>query len=483
MSLRKSVRLNQFYYLTLLVSDTFLIALSLFCALLLRFGTLQLPMITPLSMLLTFIFFFLITQVISMLDDLYSVRSTVNKTMTTFRIIRLVTISMVLYIFMQFLLHSPEEYFIISRLALLYFMFLWIISMLLFRILIMPSIYCFLLRLFRFGKITICIFGESSIQDSFIRLLNNSLVYRYLLTYIKCEDELPVAPDDRFDFCMKFMKENNGNEFLMIFTDESVDTIATFAMLCNRVSVPFILFSKEFLNLKYFDSWLSTNKHGALVFCSEKWTSQANFLWRMTDILLSIIGIIIFSPVMLFTALVVKLTSKGPVLFVRNRVGKDKSLFKFYKFRSMWLSSKENTEMHQTYFKEYAEGTAAEKSKNGTIFKKTSSAVTPIGRVIRKTSIDELPQLFNVLSGDMSMVGPRPCIEYEMKYYDSKWLNERFSIKPGLTGIWQIYGRSRIAFKDAQFLDFIYTISRTDGLNIRLILKTLPVMMSGKGGL
>jgi lipopolysaccharide/colanic/teichoic acid biosynthesis glycosyltransferase len=84
--------------------------------------------------------------------------------------------------------------------------------------------------------------------------------------------------------------------------------------------------------------------------------------------------------------------------------------------------------------------------------------------------------------GEMSIVGPRPCIDYEMEHYTSEWLQQRFTIKPGLTGIWQIYGRSRLDFKKSQFLDFIYVLSRTDGTNIRLILKTFPVMFFGKGG-
>jgi len=282
---------------------------------------------------------------------------------------------------------------------------------------------------------------------------------------------------------MKYMEDNNGNELLMIFDDESIDVIATFAMLCHRISVPFIVYSKRFLNLKYFDSWLSTSKHGALVFCSKTRASATNFVWRVADIVLGIIGIIVFFPVMLFISLAIKLTTKGPVLFVQNRVGKDRMRFRFYKFRSMMIDSEENSEEHKNYFEEYAKGSAAEKSNTKTVFKKASSAITPIGRVIRKTSIDELPQFFNVLSGNMSIVGPRPCIEYELKYYDTEWLNERFRVKPGLTGIWQVYGRSRIAFKDAQFMDFVYAISRNDGMNIRLILKTLLVMTSGKGGL
>ena len=107
--------------------------------------------------------------------------------------------------------------------------------------------------------------------------------------------------------------------------------------------------------------------------------------------------------------------------------------------------------------------------------------MTWTGRIIRKTSIDALPQFLNVLKGDMSLVGPRPCIAYEMDYYRD-WQRYRFSVRPGLTGVWQVYGRSRLPFDAAQFLDLCYALKRSTGLNIRLLLKTIPVVLFGRGG-
>ena len=148
------------------------------------------------------------------------------------------------------------------------------------------------------------------------------------------------------------------------------------------------------------------------------------------------------------------------------------------------MDAENKEESHREYFRKYVNGNAAKKTKNGEVFKKVSSdTVTTVGRIIRRTSLDELPQIFNVLRGDMTIVGPRPCISYELEHYNNDWLQKRFTVKPGLTGIWQVYARSRLEFKKSQFLDFIYVISRSDGMNIRLILKTVPVMFFSKGGI
>ncbi|NOQ23430.1 MAG: hypothetical protein GQ565_12395 [Candidatus Aegiribacteria sp.] len=112
---------------------------------------------------------------------------------------------------------------------------------------------------------------------------------------------------------------------------------------------------------------------------------------------------------------------------------------------------------------------------------KNKLRVTRVAKVLRRTSLDELPQLWCVLIGKMSLVGPRPCIPYELEDYKD-WQKLRFTVKPGLTGIWQVYGRSRLPMDAAQFMDFCYVINRSAGLNVRLILKMVPIMLIGRGG-
>ncbi|MCP4646423.1 MAG: sugar transferase, partial [bacterium] len=199
------------------------------------------------------------------------------------------------------------------------------------------------------------------------------------------------------------------------------------------------------------------------------------------DLLLSAISILILSPIFLATALGVKFSSKGTILFKQQRVGKNEKNFGFLKFRSM-KTGRANADAHKQYFKDYASGKTAKGTSKDDKFKlNQTSRVTTIGRIIRRTSIDELPQLVNVLKGEMSMVGPRPCIPYELEHY-AGWQRRRFTIKPGLTGIWQVYGRSRLPFDQAQFLDFLYTLDSSHSLDFRLMMKTIPVVLFGKGG-
>ena len=142
-------------------------------------------------------------------------------------------------------------------------------------------------------------------------------------------------------------------------------------------------------------------------------------------------------------------------------------------------ASDANSREHKEYFAKYARGFSSGKPETFKLDQK--NRITNVGRLIRKTSIDEFPQLFNVLRGEMTIVGPRPCIPYELEFYKS-WQKRRFTVKPGLTGIWQVYGRSRLPFDHAQFLDFLYTIDMSYSLDFRLLMKTVPVILLGKGG-
>ncbi|MCR6513740.1 MAG: sugar transferase [Clostridium chrysemydis] len=186
---------------------------------------------------------------------------------------------------------------------------------------------------------------------------------------------------------------------------------------------------------------------------------------RFIDIFASLVGLIILSPVLLIVSLFIKLESKGPVIFSQVRVGKNLSEFKMYKFRSMVV----NAEELKNKLKEQNE-------MSGPMFKmKDDPRVTRIGRFIRKTSIDELPQLINVLKGDMSLVGPRPSLPKEVKEFEP-WMLERFSVKPGLTCFWQVSGRNNIDFEDWMKLDIKYVRERSTLVDIKLVFKTFFVL-------
>lgn len=190
-----------------------------------------------------------------------------------------------------------------------------------------------------------------------------------------------------------------------------------------------------------------------------------NFLKRTIDIIGSLCGLILLSPLLIVVGMLIKLDSKGPIIFAQKRVGLNGREFKMYKFRSMVVNAeelkdklKENNEM------------------SGPMFKmKDDPRITKIGKFIRKTSIDELPQLFNVLKGDMSLVGPRPSLPKEVKEFEP-WMLKRLEVRPGLTCFWQVMGRNSIDFEDWMKLDIRYVNERSLWLDIKLIFKTFFVL-------
>ena len=195
------------------------------------------------------------------------------------------------------------------------------------------------------------------------------------------------------------------------------------------------------------------------------------FLKRFLDILFSMLALIILMPFFILIAILIKCTSPGPVFFMHERVGRYGRHFNFYKFRSMY----ENAERRKK------ELLAQNQSKDGVIFKmKNDPRITPIGAFLRKTSIDELPQFFNVLFGDMSLVGPRPPLPSEVAEYSLEE-RKRLNVKPGLTCLWQIKGRSDIPFKEQVRLDKEYIRSQSIFRDLIILLKTVPAIISGKG--
>ncbi|MGD9973275.1 MAG: sugar transferase [Desulfatirhabdiaceae bacterium] len=201
---------------------------------------------------------------------------------------------------------------------------------------------------------------------------------------------------------------------------------------------------------------------------------------RATDILGSIVALILFSPVIVVIAAAVKLTSKGPVLYRQERIGQFGKRFTFYKFRSMKMNN--DPAIHKEFVQNLITGAKGQSATN-TIFKiRNDPRVTAVGRFIRRTSLDEIPQFFNVLTGDMSLVGPRPPIPYELEQYDT-WHRQRIlSVKPGITGLWQVVGRSRTTFDEMVRLDIQYIRERSFWMDFYLILATPWVVLTGKGG-
>lgn len=484
MPFKLGFKLNRLYFLTLFICDFIVIAISILLSVLIRFGSLDTTAAPASAMIGTWIFFSITELMFMMVEDLYTARTTVNRIMNIFRTTRLIIISSMLYVVALFLIHFPSHIFLSSRISVLLFVGFWLIFSILMRIIVIPNIFPFLLRMLRFGTISIVLFGPEAVTKKIKSLLLKSPIFKRILKLRICRSQLPDNPAERMMACREIMSEDNSTELIMVFEDEDFDSIADFCLHTRNAEIPFSIYSKRIPELGYFDPWISFEEYGALSFFSAEWSKFAEKVWGITDILVSIVSLILLTPVFIIISLIIALTSPGGVLFKQTRIGRNHKPFTFFKFRSMIVSAENSEESHKEYFRKYVNGDAAKKTKDGEIFKKISSdSVTTIGRIIRKTSLDELPQILNVLKGDMSIVGPRPCINYELEHYDSDWLQKRFTVKPGLTGIWQVYARSRLGFKKSQFLDFVYVISRSDGINIRLILKTIPVMFLSKGGI
>jgi len=199
---------------------------------------------------------------------------------------------------------------------------------------------------------------------------------------------------------------------------------------------------------------------------------------RVFDFVFAAVALFFLAVPFLIIAALIKFSSKGPVFFRDTRIGKDGKPFRFYKFRTMYLNNDDS--IHREFVSEFIKQNGDEKkSKVKKI--KDDPRVTKIGKFLRKTSIDELPQLFNVLRGEMSVVGPRPCLPYEWEQYD-EWHRRRFSVIPGCTGLWQVSGRSAVDFNDMVILDLFYIDNMSPLLDLKIIFKTIPVMLLAKGG-
>lgn len=192
---------------------------------------------------------------------------------------------------------------------------------------------------------------------------------------------------------------------------------------------------------------------------------------RLLDIVLSLILLVLLTPVFIITAIVVKINSPGPIFFCQNRLGLNKRLFKLYKIRTMFVGA----ENMQQDLEELNEA-------EGPVFKiKNDPRITSVGHFLRKSSIDELPQLFNVLKGDMSLVGPRPLPERDYKEFDQRWFSRRFSVRPGITCLWQITGRSDIPFSKWIELDLRYIDNWSLQLDFWILIRTIPAVFKGAG--
>jgi lipopolysaccharide/colanic/teichoic acid biosynthesis glycosyltransferase len=217
---------------------------------------------------------------------------------------------------------------------------------------------------------------------------------------------------------------------------------------------------------------VDTPNLSATMFGSERDRLGVDVACRALDLVVTLLALCLLAPLLLLIALLVKLDSPGPVLFRQRRLGRDRRPFLVAKFRTMHHGA--DHKVHRDYILGLIEsGTPAPKLVS-------DARVTRVGNFLRRTSLDELPQLWNVLRGDMSLVGPRPPIPYEVEHYPPHWF-ARFAVKPGVTGLWQVSGRSEVSLEHMIALDMDYVRRRSLILNLWILLRTAPAVLSMRG--
>jgi undecaprenyl-phosphate galactose phosphotransferase len=279
----------------------------------------------------------------------------------------------------------------------------------------------------------------------------------------------------KMDELDSLIREYNIDEVFITIESISYEKLMGLIAKCKKIGSQVNLFSShynviqrkvgttEFENLKY------------IPISSPNMPLYSLFLKSIIDKILTLIILIVLSPVFLLIGILVKLTSKGSVFYRSKVIGKDGASFTWYKFRTM--KENNNPEAHKKHLEKIIkQNQSMEKLKN-------DPRITALGRYLRKFSLDELPQLFSVLKGDMSLIGPRPCLPYEFNLMDD-WQKRRTSVTPGITGLWQVTGRNKkdVSFNDAMVLDLYYSENQSFGLDFKILLKTIPIVLFGNGG-
>jgi exopolysaccharide biosynthesis polyprenyl glycosylphosphotransferase len=275
-----------------------------------------------------------------------------------------------------------------------------------------------------------------------------------------------------FDGFAAFIRENVVDEVMICLPVKSFyDQISTIAKLCEEQGI-IVRYLSDMLNLKLARSRTDNLEGEAVV--SHYTGSMGGWqvaVKRALDFAISFVLLFFLSPLFLVTALLIKITSPGPVLFIQERVGLNKRRFRLYKFRTMVADAEEK----QAELEDLNE-------VNGPVFKiKDDPRITSFGNFLRTTSIDELPQLINVLKGDISLVGPRPLPVRDYNGFDHDWHRRRFSVRPGITCLWQVNGRYNIPFDKWMEMDMEYIDQWSLLLDLSILVRTIPAVLKGSG--
>ena len=318
---------------------------------------------------------------------------------------------------------------------------------------------------------------------------NNQLFAKVTEILVDATRETDVVGWYKDNFCMGVLFTQ-----LMIFDQKQILSAMlerVGAMLRDKLSLE--QFSQIRISFHFFpDKWdheISHRPSNPTLYPDLQRTDRVGRVFSITKRVMDVIGsmllLLLLAPILCAVALAVRLSSDGPILYRQQRVGQFGKLFTFLKFRSMYVNN--DSTVHKQYVTQLIAGKAQrhaadDDSGSPGVYKITKDVrVTRVGALIRRTSLDELPQLFNVLSGDMSLVGPRPAIPYEVAAYQTWHRRRVLEVKPGITGLWQINGRGRVAFDEMVRLDLRYAREWSPWLDLKILLRTPRAVIVGEG--
>ena len=312
------------------------------------------------------------------------------------------------------------------------------------------------------GLTHVLIVGGDAFGQSFHELLSENPELGYASEGVLKEDQVEILADR--------LQRASVDEVMLASREMDSNGIMSVMAICQEQSVRFSMVPNLFNVLT---SRIQVREiAGVPIFVIDEriFLRSSRILKRSIDLILGLVSLILTSPVIALVSLLIKLDSRGPVVLTQTRIGKGSRSFTVYKFRSMRQDADD-----------MKDELAHLNESQGPLFKiREDPRLTPVGRVIRKLSIDELPQLTNVFKGEMSLVGPRPPLPSEVDQYAS-WQRKRFEVLPGITGLAQISGRSDLTFDETLRFDFYYIENWSPLMDIKIMLKTLPSVITGRG--
>ncbi len=425
-----------------------------------------------------FMLFSLLTIFIFYYYGLYKINIITRKSLQLIRIIKGLVLSAVIYMLIQFIFKT-EVLFTTSRFVLLTWSFISLFLFLIFRVILYSYIHRTLIqsgitrkKLLIIGDKHLCLYTadvvrkhpECGLDLSGYFFLEDDSSQEYGTKYLGIYS---------YENAEKFIKKNNITHLIVAVDSLNpkniIELIGRFTPIVPFVEVTSLIYSRlsHLLNIEWYSDI------PVIPFNKSPYYRWYRFFKRFIDVLVASVTILLFSPFNLISFIINKLSSPGPFLIKQKRIGKNGKEFIFYKLRSMKpVSVKKDNKRHEKYINYI-------NNENEIVNKVIEKdRVTGYGNFLRKTALDELPQFYNVIKGDMSLVGPRPCLPVEYESYDN-WHKKRYEITPGCTGIWQVLKNKGTSFSDTILLDLYYINKVSPWLDLQLIIMTVYIMITG----